>query len=122
MKKISIALTSLFAAFAPAFAFAQTPGGGLIGILENNIAPLLNAIIPILITVGVIYFIYGIVQYVIADDEKAKEAGKNRMLWGLIGLFVIVTFWGLISVLGDTIGVDTATQLPPTININPSTI
>ncbi|MFT5360216.1 MAG: hypothetical protein ACI88L_000703 [Candidatus Paceibacteria bacterium] len=116
MKKISIALTSLFAAFAPAFAFAQS-NQGLVSILDSNIAPLLNAIIPILITVGVIYFIWGIVQYVIADDEKAKEAGKNRMLWGLIGLFVIVTFWGLITVIGNTLGIDAG--VPPVIEINP---
>jgi len=116
MKKISIALTSLMAAFAPAFAFAQT-NQGLQGILTTNIQPLLNAIVPILITIGVIYFIWGIVQYVIADDEKAKDAGKNRMIYGLIGLFVIVTFWGLITVISNTLGVQNVQA--PTANILP---
>jgi predicted membrane channel-forming protein YqfA (hemolysin III family) len=116
MRKISLAISTFLATFAPLAAFAQNQG--LQNILVNNIQPLLNAIIPILITIGVVYFIWGIVQYVIADDEKAKDAGKNRMMWGLIGLFVIVTFWGLIQVIGNTLDVQ---DVDPsgTINITP---
>ncbi len=112
MKKISIALTGVLSAFAPALAFAQNPG--VQDILDNQISPLLNSIIPLLITVGVIYFIWGIVQYVIADNEESKEKGKGKMMWGLVGLFVIVTFWGLIQVIQtstDTENVDPDTLL-----------
>lgn len=115
MKKHIIALTSILGAFAPALAFAANQG--LLDILQFNIVPILNAIIPVLITIGVIYFIFGIVQYVIADDEQAKDKGKNRMLWGLVGLFVIVTFWGLLTVIGNTFGINA--EAPPTIQVDP---
>ncbi len=117
MKKIILSMTGLMA-LAPAFAFAQTQPT-LFDILTLKIAPILNAIIPLLITAGVIFFVLGIVQYVIADDEEAKKKGKDRMLYGIIGLFVIVTFWGLVTVLQNTLGIS-APSVPPTININPS--
>ena len=103
MKKISLALTGILTALTPVFAFAVTD---VESILTGVFQPILNAIIPLLITAGVIFFIWGVVQYVIADDEKAKEAGKNRIMWGLIGLFVIVTFWGLIRVIQNTLNID----------------
>lgn len=118
MKKIILSMTGLMA-LAPAFAFAQQNSQpGLLSIMQNTVTPILNAIIPILITVGVIFFVLGIVQYVIADDEAAKTKGRDRMLYGIIGLFVIVTFWGLVAVLQNTLGVPPTA--PPVIDINPS--
>jgi hypothetical protein len=42
------------------------------------------------------------VQFVIADDEEAKTKGRNRMIWGIIGLVVIVGMWGLVKIVKDT--------------------
>jgi hypothetical protein len=48
-------------------------------------------------------FIWGVVQYVINSDEEAKKAkGKEFMIWGIIGLTVMVSVWGLVNVLGST--------------------
>ena len=41
-----------------------------------------------------------------AGDEKGREEGKSRMIWGIIGLFVIVSMWGLVRFVGETLGVD----------------
>lgn len=118
MKKIILSMTGLMA-LAPAFAFAQQSSQPeLLTFLQTTVPDLLNAIIPIIITVGVIFFILGVVQYVIADDEAAKTKGRDRMLYGIIGLFVIVTFWGLVTVLQNTL--DVSPTAPPVIDINPS--
>ena len=101
MKKI----IAILAFFAPALAFAQVglvsgTNGGLIGVIGG----LLNTIIPILITLAVIYFIWGVVQYVTTGDAEKKEQGQQHMIWGLIGLFVIVSMWGLVAILSNTFG------------------
>ena len=70
------------------------------------ISGLLNIIIPILITLGVVYFIWGVVQYVTSGDAEKKEQGQQHMIWGLIGLAVIVSIWGLIAVLRNSFGID----------------
>ena len=63
-------------------------------------------VIPILMIIATIVFIWGIISYVLAagSDERKKEA-KNLIIWGLIGLFVMVAMWGLVSVIGSTFSI-----------------
>ena len=72
-----------------------------------KVGEILNSVIPILILLGVVYFVWGVVQYVISSDEEAKESGKMRIIYGIIGLAVIVAMWGLVNILVRTFGVDT---------------
>jgi hypothetical protein len=65
---------------------------------------IINSIIPLLIALGVVYFVWGVVMYVIADEEEAKTKGKDRMLYGIIGLTVIISLWGLVNIVVETFG------------------
>lgn len=67
---------------------------------------LIKSIIPFLMALAVVGFIYGIIQYFLnPDNEEKRKKGKTYIIWGLIGLFVIVSMWGLVSVLSDTFGI-----------------
>ena len=77
MKKKLIILSSLF--LVPVLAFAQnaTCAGaqsGTIGAIICDIGNILNSVIPVIIVLGVVYFIWGVVSYVISSDEEAKKA------------------------------------------------
>lgn len=88
----------------PFLALAQT-GSQIYGIL-NIVRNILNIVVPILITLGIIYFIAGVIKYVTAKDEDAQKEGRTMIISGIIGLFVIVSIWGLIRFLGTATGVD----------------
>lgn len=95
--------------FVPMVALAAstcTATGGL-GLVLCKISELLSAILPVLVALGVIYFIWGVVQYFIADSEEAKKTGKDRIIYGIIGLAVIVSVWGLVFIVTDTLGLST---------------
>lgn len=62
-------------------------------------------IVPILISLGVVYFIWGVLQFILGSAEEAKKEGRTKMLNGLIGLFVIIAFWGIIALVTSTFGV-----------------
>ncbi|PIP69142.1 hypothetical protein CO033_02145 [Candidatus Nomurabacteria bacterium CG_4_9_14_0_2_um_filter_32_10] len=65
-----------------------------------------GSVIPLIFALAVVMFIWGVVQYVINSDEEAKkEKGKQFMIWGIIGLTVMVSIWGLVSILGSTFGI-----------------
>ena len=65
-----------------------------------------NSVIPLLITLAVASFIWGIIQYFLnADNEEKRKKGKAYILWGLIALFVMVSIWGLVGIFGETFGV-----------------
>jgi hypothetical protein len=74
-----------------------------------------NILVPVIFAIAFIVFLWGAVQVFIfgAQSEETKEKGKNLMLWGLIGFFVMVSIWGLVNILTGTVrfgnnqGVDT---------------
>lgn len=118
MKKNLIVLSSL-GVLAPVLAFAQPSttascyGPQMSGTVQAVICKLgeiLNTIIPILIVLGVVYFVWGVITYVIQSDEEAKKAGKNRMIFGIIGLVVIVGMWGLVGIVTKTFDIGNQNQ------------
>ena len=115
MKKKLVVLAGSVLALAPFVALAQTynvsscglqGSGTLFGVLCVA-GKILNAIIPVLIALGVVLFVWGVVTYVVASEQEAKQKGRMRMIYGIIGLAVIVGLWGLVSILGRTFGVGT---------------
>ena len=67
---------------------------------------LLGAILPLLIGIAVIIFVWGVVIYFIGDSEEAKKKGRDRIIYGIIGLAVIVSLWGLVTIVAVTLGVN----------------
>lgn len=121
-KKLSL-LSGVGLALAPLAAFAQISTTGstsqncnltTLGGYLCKVGQLLNSVVPVLIALGVVFFVYGVITYVIADDEEAKSAGRNRMIYGVIGLVMIVGVWGLVNVVRTTFGLgnNTTIQLP----------
>ncbi len=66
---------------------------------------LLNYVIPLLITIAVVYFIWGVIQYTLSSDEEKKKTARGNIITGLIGLFVIIAFWGIIGLITNTFNV-----------------
>ncbi len=106
-------------AMVPSVALAQTRTlGDLLGLFSN----IINALIPFLITLAGLFFLYGVLKMVTAgDNEENRKAGQNTMIWGIVALFVMVSVWGLVSLLSNTLNLDnSAPNVPvgPDININ----
>jgi hypothetical protein len=121
MKKKLMVLSGFVLGLAPVVALAQTTGGvptvctaGAITTVQGvlcKIAEIFGAVIPVLIALGVIYFIWGVISYVIASDEEAKKSGRNRMIYGIIGLAVIIAVWGLVKILTNTFGLSNTQKI-----------
>lgn len=64
-----------------------------------------NVLVPVLFAVAFIVFLWGAFKTFIlgANSEEVKDQGKNLMLWGLIGFFVMVSIWGLVNILTGTV-------------------
>ncbi|MCX6751654.1 MAG: hypothetical protein NT161_02725 [Candidatus Nomurabacteria bacterium] len=66
-----------------------------------------KSVIPLIIALALVMFIWGVVQYVINDQEEAKRAkGRQFMIWGIIGLTIMFAVWGLVKILGTTFGIE----------------
>ena len=108
-----ISVLSLLA-FVPMVTFAQTPVTDL-GSAISKINDILNSILPLLIALGVIYFVWGIVQYFIGNSEEAKKNGRERIIYAIIGLTVIVGVWGLVNIVVTTFNLKQNANVPTLI-------
>ena len=61
----------------------------------------------IIIAIGLITFLWGVVQYITAgEDEEGRKSARNMMMYGIIGLFVMVAVWGLVYFVGSVFGIE----------------
>ena len=95
--------------FVPALALAQSGlqlgNGNLAGSLDY-VWSLVNKLVPILIALGVIVFLWGILKFIFnAGDAEKRSDGKWIIIYSLIGIFVMVSVWGLVAFLQNTFGV-----------------
>ncbi|MES2315280.1 MAG: pilin [Patescibacteria group bacterium] len=126
MKNKLMVLSGFVLASAPFVALAQTTGGtptrctgGSVTTLQSLLCKfneLLGAVLPFLIAIAVVIFVWGVIQYVIASDEEAKSAGRDRIIYGIIGLVVIVGLWGLVRLVTNTFGLNNQSNIQfPTV-------
>jgi len=89
-------------------------GAGIEGLLKWGQC-ILNAVIPVLITLAVVGFIFGVIQfYINPENEEKRKKGKSFIIGGIIALFVIISMWGLVGILTSTFGVSNIVPQFPT--------
>lgn len=76
--------------------------GELIDIFLN----LINTALPVVAGLALLVFIWGLAKFIfrVGGDEKAIAEGKSLMIWGLIALFIMVSFIGIISFFQKDLG------------------
>jgi Na+/proline symporter len=100
MKKLIIALAVL----APSVAMAAQPITD-VNSLTSKVTGIGNTIIGVLISFAVIWIIWNVVRFIMSDSEKRAEI-RGSILWGLVGLFVILSIWGVVNILSNTFSTD----------------
>jgi uncharacterized membrane protein YidH (DUF202 family) len=74
-------------------------------LISNIKNVVLNPIIALLFIVALLVFIWGGVEFIRdAGSETGREKGKQHLLWGVIGMFIMVTFKAIIELIKATIG------------------
>ena len=111
-------LIALGLALSPLSAFAQTQLTDLNSV-STKFTNIGNIVITLLISLSVIWIIISVFRYFIAGGEEDRKKGGMAILYGVVGLFVILSIWGLVAILKNTFstGVQDAPmdQFPKTI-------
>lgn len=69
---------------------------------------LVKSVVPLLLTLAMVLFIWGIIQFFLsAENEEKRKKGKTFMMWGLISLFVMISMWGIVNIFSHTFGIQT---------------
>ena len=106
-KKISYFLL-LTSYLYPIVSFAAL--GGVRNLL-CDFGGLLNIVIRVIFGIALVYFFWGVGQFILNDagNEKTREEGKKKIIWGVVALFVFVSIYGLLAFIGELIDIPAST-------------
>lgn len=76
-----------------AYAADSTQSFALLDTIKKEIV---NPVITLLFAVAFLYFLYGVVLFIQADD-KTRDVGKKHILYGILGLFIMTSAFGLVN-------------------------
>ncbi|HVU06373.1 MAG TPA: hypothetical protein VHE10_01065 [Candidatus Paceibacterota bacterium] len=77
--------------------------GCIIGILDN--------ITVIIIAASVVYIIWGAFNMI--KSEEKRESGRQTVVYGIIGLFAMISIWGFVNILNNTFNLKQDYIQPP---------
>lgn len=96
-------LVIFFSALLPFTVFAQPANfGALVTLILTNI---FTPLIALIIGLAFVTFLWGIYKYVSTASLEGKAGAKETIIYGLVGLFVMLSVWGLVNILTETFGV-----------------
>lgn len=92
----------IIAGLTPVFVFAAND---IQGVLET-VGGFINDLIPFLLALGFLYFVWQMINLLLAKDDEAKKAAKDKVLIA-VGIFAgILCLWGLVGILANTFDLD----------------
>jgi len=114
-KILKISILSGFIS-TPLFAFAALEG---IRELIVSIGEIVKLAIPIAVGAALLFFFWGLAKFILkSGDPKAKEEGRNIMIWGVVALFVMVSVWGIVGFIQRNLGIEGGGSIPGQLNDN----
>ena len=111
MKKIIASLVFVIPAVVSAQALSPITN---VNNLSTRFLGIGNTITYLLVALAVIYIVWNVVQYFIKAESDRTESGK-AIVWGIVGLFVIVSIWGLVNILTNTFKTTPTDQAIPNL-------
>ena len=93
--------------FLPKIAYADTATSSPIGIFVGKVdLYLINPLIILMFGAALAYFLYGVVEF-LANQANSGEVGTGRqhMLWGIIGMFIMISVFGIMHLIEHTLGI-----------------
>jgi hypothetical protein len=97
-------LIALYA--SPAQAASGSGLAYLDGVLAKIADKIVNPLIRAIFALAMIWFFWGVLQFIRgAGDESARSIGKQHMIWGVVGMAIMVSAFAIIQIATGQIGV-----------------
>ena len=89
--------------FSAKIAYASTSLNEFIGNVDTMI---INPLIYFLFALAVVYFLYGVLEFVLnQENEEKKTSGKSHMIWGVVGITIMLGVWTILGIVLNTLGI-----------------
>jgi hypothetical protein len=67
-----------------------------------------NVLVPLVFAVAFIFFLFGVVQYLIigAANAEKRKTGLQIIMYSVIGFAVMMSVWGIVNLVRNSFGLD----------------
>jgi hypothetical protein len=87
-----------------AYAATTTPDALDVTLSRIN-ANIVNPAIEFAFIIAFVIFLWGVFQFIRnAGDKDKRQEGKDHMIWGIVGFLIMFCVFGIITILGNTLG------------------
>lgn len=90
--------------FSTKIAYAASTS--LNGFIANIDTMIINPLIGLLFALAVVYFLYGIFEFLSnQENEEKKTTGKQHMMWGIVGITIMMGVWTILGIVLKTLNI-----------------
>ncbi len=84
---------------------------------------IINPLIILLFGLAIAFFLYGVLEFILnQENEEAKTNGKSHMIWGIVGLTIMMGVWVIMGMIIKTFnlkGIDVDNRGSYDVQLNP---
>ena len=80
---------------------------GIADVMARFKAYLITPAILVVFAAGFFFFVYGLVEFLWKLNEGGdNKEGKQHMIWGIVGMLIMVSVYGILSLVTNTFGIN----------------
>ena len=74
-------------------------------VMRAIVETIIDPLVLLIFAAGTFLFAWGLVVFLMnMDNPEGKRTGVRHMLWGIIGVFIMSTVLGIITIITETFG------------------
>lgn len=89
--------------------------------IQNVTEQIINPMIGVIFAAALVYFLWGLAMFIASADDPAKRTQyKQHILWGVVGMVVMVSVYSILEIGLNTFGVgstDLPSDLPSSLSL-----
>jgi len=80
---------------------------------------IINPLIILLFALALAYFLWGMFEFLSnQENEEKKTAGKKHMIWGIVGITIMMGVWFIMYLILDTFNITEINPKKGTVQLN----
>jgi hypothetical protein len=65
-----------------------------------------DPLVRLIFAAAIAYFAWGVFVYIRkSDDSSERQTGGRHVFWSTVGIFIMLSVWGIIELIKNTLGV-----------------